>query len=242
MLLLPGDAETSLAWIPVIQDLSKDYRTFAVDHICDVGKSIYTKMITSPDEFVDWISQVIVGLHLDKVNLVGHSYGGWQLALYAVSHPESVKSLVLLSPPSILKPRPILLARAIWYYMVPLKCATRPYYYWYAPACVQKNAETRAMIDEMVEEDLMKRRCFKPRKFVMPTYLTDAQLQALESIPTLYLIGGKEVTYSAQKALRRLEKVAPTIRTAFQPNGDHHLTITHPQWVSDNVLDFLSSL
>lgn len=48
--------------------------------------------------------ELINGLGLDRVNLIGHSYGGF-VAIYAVSkHPEKFKSLILVEPaiPSLL--------------------------------------------------------------------------------------------------------------------------------------------
>jgi hypothetical protein len=43
LVLLPGDSENSLTWIPQIEALSADHRTYAVDNIFDWGRSIYTR-------------------------------------------------------------------------------------------------------------------------------------------------------------------------------------------------------
>ena len=60
-----------------------------------------------------------------------------------------------------------LLVRAILYGTVPRRSIVRRYLYWYAPDCVRHDA-TRATIDEMVDEDILARRCFKRRRFVVP--------------------------------------------------------------------------
>jgi len=90
----------------------------------------------------------------------------------------------------------------------------------------------------MVDEQLLARRCFKRRKFIAPTVLTDQDLQKLQ-VPTLFLVGENDVTYSAHKAVRRLNTVAPHVKTLISPEADHHLAIVKPAWVSDNVLEFL---
>jgi pimeloyl-ACP methyl ester carboxylesterase len=92
----------------------------------------------------------------------------------------------------------------------------------------------------MVDEQLLARRCFKGRRFVAPTVLTDQDWQRLQ-VPTLFLVGENEVTYSAHKAVRRLATVAPHVETAITPDADHHLAIVKPEWVNNEVLKFLKN-
>ena len=44
------------------------------------------------------LTATLDGLHLDRIFLVGMSYGGWLALNYAVAAPERVQKLVLLSP------------------------------------------------------------------------------------------------------------------------------------------------
>ncbi len=238
LVLLPGDSETSLSWIPVIEAFAAEHRVYAVDHIYDIGRSIYRRQPRRPDDFVRWLDELLDELHLHEVRLVGHSYGGWMAALYALEFPERLDRLVLLSPTkTVLRPPLGLLARAIVYGTVPSRSYIRRYLYWYAPDCVRHDA-TRATIDEMVDEDVLARRCFKRRRFVIPTVLSDEDWRRL-TVPTLFLIGRNDVTYSAERAIQRLAAVAPHIETQIT-DGDHHLTIVKPDWVSQHVLEFLA--
>ncbi len=240
LVLLPGDSENSLAWIPQIAALSEDYRTFALDHIFDNGRSIYTRPMKKPSDFVQWLDELFTALELDNINLMGHSYGGWQASLYALAHPQRLEKLILLAPAATVLGPPLgLVVRAMLYYFIPIRFVTKRYLYWYAPDSVRKE-ETRKTIDEMVDEQLVARRCFKRRKFVMPTVLKDQDWQRLQ-VPTLFLVGENEVTYSAHKAVRRLATVAPHVETAVTPEADHHLGIVKPEWVNNEVLKFLSN-
>ena len=239
LVLLPGDSENSLAWIPVIAALSAEFRTFALDHIFDIGRSIYTRPMQKPNDFVQWLDELFTALELNNVNLMGHSYGGWQASLYALAHPQRLEKLILLAPAStVLRPPLGLVVSAMLYYFIPIRFVTKRYLYWYAPDSV-RNEETRKTIDEMVDEQLLARRCFKRRKFIAPTVLTDQDWQRLQ-VPTLFLVGENEVTYSAHKAVRRLATVAPRIETAITPDADHHLAIVNPEWVNNEVLMFLT--
>lgn len=49
-----------------------------MDGIYGNGRSICTKIIRSPNEFVDWLDELIIALELESgINVMGHSYGGW---------------------------------------------------------------------------------------------------------------------------------------------------------------------
>ncbi len=237
-MLLPGDTETSLSWLPVIEPLSQSYRTYAIDHVYDNGRSVYSKAMSRPTELVDWLDEVFDGLGLDRLNLLGYSYGAWQCSLYALAHPDRVDKLVLLAPSAtVLSPGVVMLARAILYHFLPFRSIAREYFHWYGPDAA-KDDRTRSRIDEMVEEDLLARRCFKRRKFVPPTRLTDANWGALR-VPTLFLIGENDRTYSARRAVHRLRRVAPLVEAEIAANTDHYLLLVNPDWVVRNTLRFI---
>ena len=76
LVLLPGDIENSLSWIPQIEDFSKDYKVFAVDNIYDYGRSVYSLPIKKPQDYVDWLAELFTQLGLkNDNNLTGFSYG-----------------------------------------------------------------------------------------------------------------------------------------------------------------------
>ena len=247
LILLPGDSETSLAWVEILKaGLATNHRTYAVDHIYDNGKSVYCRPLTKPADYVKWLDEVVNAvLELEhqktKVNLMGHSYGGWQVALYAAAHPDKVNKSVLLAPNGALRPRWQVLIRAPLYYFFPTKSIVRNYLYWYSPIAVQKD-ETRQIMDAMVEETVLSFQCFKRRHFVPPTLLTEDNCwNALSqhNVPTLYLVGEYEVTYSADKSIQHLAKVAPHVTTVKVADADHHLALVQPEIVNDAVQEFL---
>lgn len=240
LVLLPGDSENSLAWTPQIAALSVDYRTYALDHIFDNGRSIYTRPMKKPSDFVQWLDELFTALELDNINLMGFSYGGWQASLYALSFPQRLNKLVLIASVGVLPARLEVLVRGMIYYFIPTRFIVRRYLYWYNADSVRKDESSREAIDNMVNEALLSFKCFKRRSFVPPTVLTDQDWQSLK-VPTLFLVGDNEVTYSAQKAIRHLNKVAPKVKTVITTDAGHDLAIVKTEWVNNEVLKFLTN-
>ena len=77
---------------------------------------------------------------------------------------------------------------------------------------------------------------------VMPTaiatVLEDKALQRFR-VPLLFLVGENEKIYSAQKAVRRLNRVAPQIKTEIIPQAGHDLWVVQADIVTRKILDFL---
>jgi pimeloyl-ACP methyl ester carboxylesterase len=239
LVLLPGDTVNSLDWLLLIEDLSQDFRTYALDNIYDNGRSIYTQPIKKPEDFVQWLNEFFTELELDQISLMGYSYGGWQAILYALSYPELLNKLVLLSPTG-LRPRIKLIFRAILQYVFHTHYIVKKYFYWMYADSVKKNEETKQYIDELMAEEMLARRSFKKRKFVNPTVLSDDDWQNLK-VPTLFLTGENEVIYSAEKAIQHLDNLAPSVKTAITSDAGHDLPIVKPEWVTTEVLKFLKS-
>jgi pimeloyl-ACP methyl ester carboxylesterase len=68
------------------------------------------------------------------------------------------------------------------------------------------------------------RQCFKSDKYAMPTVLKDEELQSIR-VPALFLVGENDGSCSVQKAVQRLNKVAPQIRAEVIPDVGHSFTI-----------------
>ncbi|MEX0288632.1 MAG: alpha/beta fold hydrolase [Flavobacteriaceae bacterium] len=240
LILLPGDTENSLSWIPQIEDFSKQYKVYAVDNIYDNGRSVYSRPLKEPGDFVAWLNELFNALTLkNDINLLGFSYGGWQTSIYALAHPERLKKVVLISPSAtVVQPRIGYLIPAILAHFFPSHFFTKRMVYWERKCLIKQGEAGKAIADHMTEEVVLAGKCFTKRKFVSPTVLTDNELQELK-VPILYLIGEKEVMYSSHKVVRRLNEVAPQIKTMIIPDASHDITHSQAALVNSVVLDFL---
>jgi len=240
LILLPGSKGTSLTWIPNIAALSEHYRTYALDSIYDFGLSVSRKPIKKRDDLVAWLDEVLKVLAPEgQVSLAGLSYGGWLATQYALRFPERLHKIVLLAPAVTVLPVSFALILRALLSLIPLPGFRQQFYYWLLNDTVQSGETGRAFVNEAVADWAVAERCFAPMPLVGATILEDKVLQDFR-VPTLFLIGEHEKIYSAQKAINRLNRVAPQIKTEIIPHAGHDLWFVQADIVTSKILDFLS--
>jgi pimeloyl-ACP methyl ester carboxylesterase len=106
LVLLHGYFTTLTIWSPNVADFSREYRVYAIDVMGQPGKSFPNpgEPIRDGADFVAWLSATLDGLNLDHIFLVGMSYGGWLALNLALTAPERVQKLGLLSPAASFQP------------------------------------------------------------------------------------------------------------------------------------------
>jgi len=241
LVLLHGIGGSSLQWWPNIEGLSRDFRTYAVDNIYDNGRSVYTFIFRTPDDFTDWLDELFDALELgDRIKLAGLSYGGWLTSRYALRHPGRLDRIVLIAPVATVLP-----LQWDWIWRASL-CAIPHRFFvenlldWMLEDLARGDASGRVLLDEEVESGFLAQQCFKSRPLVNPTVLTDEQWRSLR-IPVLFLVGENEKLYPARKAVGRLADVAPQILTGILPGCGHDLTVLQAEAVNRRMIDFLKA-
>ena len=240
LVLLHGAGGDSLQWIPNIEALSRSYRVYAVDNIYDYGRSIYRQSIKNPDDYVNWLDELFSVLQLgNNIKLMGLSYGGWLTSQYALRFPDRLDKIVLLAPAGTVLPiRLAWIMRAVLCF-VPHRYFTKSFLFWLLEDLAQKDEASRIMLEEEVDAVFVRMRCYKPIRLVNPTVLADVELHSIK-VPTLYIVGENEKICSAQKAIQRLHRVAPHIKTEVIRDAGHDVTFVQEDLVNTKVLEFLT--
>jgi pimeloyl-ACP methyl ester carboxylesterase len=239
LVLLPGMGSNSLMWMPNVEAWAECYRTFAVDNIYDYGRSVYTRTLKGPNDFVNWLDELFGALELGaKINLVGMSYGAWLTSQYALHLPSRLEKIVLLAPAATVLPVRLEFSVRLFLCLLPHRYFIKCMMYWQAKDLIQKDEAGRLIIEDAVDHSFLASRCFKPKRMVAPTVLTDQELRSI-NVPTLFLVGENEKIYSAQEAVQRLNRVAPRIRTEVIPDAGHDLAVVQAELVNSKVLEFL---
>jgi len=239
LVLLHGYWATLTMWKPNVADFSRGYRVYAVDIMGQPGKSIPDQPIRNAADYVAWLTSTLNGLHLDRVSLVGMSYGGWLALTYAVAAPERVEKLVLLSPAASILPivRQFSI-RGMLMLLLPTRFTVNSFMRWLGIKDNPGGSETRRAGDNIVDLIYLGLKHFRMPQEVMPTVFSDGDLRSL-NVPTLLLIGAREVIYDPATALARAHRLIPNFQGDLLPSSSHDMCFSQQQLVDAHILDFL---
>jgi pimeloyl-ACP methyl ester carboxylesterase len=234
LVLLPGSVFNSLMWTTNIEALSKEYRTYAVDNIYDCGRSIYTRDMKSPEDFVAWLDELFTALSLgNQINLMGLSYGSWLTHQYALHFPHRLRKIVLLAHPAIVTANMGFIFRFLLAILSP--AYFRRFAYWLLEDTAQRNSP---LVEEIFGDMKLAATSYKPKATVVPKIMKDEQLRDLQ-VPALFLMGKHEKTFSQQKAIHRIRKIAPHIQVELIAGAGHDLNLAQADIVNKKIVEFL---
>jgi pimeloyl-ACP methyl ester carboxylesterase/membrane protease YdiL (CAAX protease family) len=234
LVLLHGYMATSAMWAPNIADFSKDYRVYAIDVMGQPSKSIPTEPIRNAEDYAVWLAETLDGLHLDRVCLIGQSYGGWLALNFALAAPHRLQKLVLLSPGGGFVPmarqfslRGMLM---VWF---PTRFAVNWFMRW-----LGITGTDARYVRELTYLGLKHFRVPVETLRVMPVLFPEDRLRAMR-VPTLLLTGDQEVVCDPAAALARARRLFPDVRAELVPQSRHEMCFSQHRIVDARVLDFL---
>jgi pimeloyl-ACP methyl ester carboxylesterase len=131
---------------------------------------------------------------------------------------------------------PVFLFRLLLSFVSPL--FFRNFVFWLFQDTAKKDESSRSMVEVVYEDMRLAGKCYQPKKIVNPTAVKDSEIQGLK-VPALFLMGENEKTFPPHKAVQRLNKIAPRIRTEVIPLAGHDLNFAQADMVNARVLDFL---
>lgn len=100
LLMLHGFMGDGSCWLPLGDRLKSSFRCISLD-LLGFGASARPTIRYDIAKEVAFLRQAVQALNLDSFYLLGHSFGGWVSAAYALNYPESLKGLILAAPAGI---------------------------------------------------------------------------------------------------------------------------------------------
>lgn len=235
LLLLPSMAASATLWRPNVAALAAHYRTYAVDVVGQVGKSVQTRRIKTRRDFADWIVDVLDGLGVERASIVGSSYGAFLALNQASLTPGRVDRVVLINPAGTFA------GGLVWAFLrarvARLLSGDRKKERDITDL-LGKGAELHP--DDEAWGALMKVTMSESARpnLVSPIVFGEAELRGIRA-PALLLIGENETLYDARKTLRRALARMPDLRGDIVPNAHHLAALARPDDVNRRILEFL---
>lgn len=242
LVLLHGQFATLTMWSPNVADFSKGYRIYAIDVMGQPGKSTPDpdEPIRDTADYVAWFNAILNGLNLDRINLIGASFGGWLALNFAVTLPERVRKLVLLSPAaSFLPPVRQFLLRGMLMGLFPTHLTVDSTMGWLGFKALPGDSVARSVLD-LIFLGLKHFRIPPETARIIPSVFSDDELRGLH-VPVQLLIGDKEVMYDPTQALARSQALLPNFEGELVPHSSHDMCSSQYQIVNARVLEFLNN-
>lgn len=234
IVLLHGHGANASNWAPQIAALAERHPVHAVDTIDDPGRSVQTAPVTGSADAARWLGQVLDGLGLERVHLVGLSYGGWLTLNQAVYGPDRLLSATALDPGGLQK------VRAKFYVTVfggALALAaprrTRP---WFA----DKLANHALVMDPaMTAPVMLGARSFGPQRSAARPF-SDGELRAA-AVPVLVLLAGRSTLLHPDRALARVNALMPDADAEILDGIGHAVPFEATEYVNARILKFVET-
>jgi pimeloyl-ACP methyl ester carboxylesterase len=231
LVLLQGAGANAAMWMPDVAVWANEFRVYAVDLIGEPGLSAPSRPALASDGYARWLGEVLDGLELTEVTLIGVSLGGWLALDFAIRHPERVRKLVLLSPSGLGRQRAGGLVAALM---------LRPFGDWGRRRMLARVVGSSASAGQTPHDSdlrdlaLLISAHFRYRVEPVPRF-TPERLQRL-SMPVLLLAGARDVMLHSRESASLLERFVPTATVRLLPEAGHVLL-----GQAATILDYLRS-
>jgi pimeloyl-ACP methyl ester carboxylesterase len=230
MLLLHASAVSGWSWKFNVEELSQDYRTYAIDLISDAGKSRFTSMDhimeTGQDE-ADLYAEIADQLGVEKAFVVGASEGGFIASHFAIHYPERVEKLVLMGPMGYAGAMESII-RIMFSAFFPIKPVQENTFAW----AFSDSAKLKAEFAEWFPLTMTGLHNIK----VMPAPLSAEQRQSI-NVPVLFIFGTRDNLVGDPIAAEALVQDIPDVRVEIVEAG-HLMGGEIPEECNQLILDF----
>lgn len=249
LVLLHGGVGDYRSWDLQIDEFSKNYRVISYSRRYhfpnkNTPHSKYKAAITEAED----LAALLRALKIERVHLVGHSYGGLIALIFAVKHPEAVRSLVLSEPPAHQLVRDLPGGETLYRdFMNAMKSVVEAF---------KQGNDRKAMgiFSAVLGRDLDK----LPPPLIERTMQNALAIRAINEspepfpkiskkklrrlkIPTLIITGAN--TVGIHKLVdQELVRLIPDVKEYIVPNAGHISARDSPQIYNESVLNFLKNL
>ncbi|MER6605379.1 alpha/beta fold hydrolase [Streptomyces sp. NPDC000927] len=234
VVLVHGAGSCSAMWYPNTAVLGGERPVYALDTPGDPGRSVQRAPIHRPEHAAQWLDEALAGLGLDRVHLVGSSYGGWLALNQAHLRSERLASVTLLDPGGLEK---VGLRFFVWIFASLFATfapkALRPRLASWLEQPVLVVPELRTMIRSGV-------RAYRIRR-PAPLPLSDAELASV-STPLYLLMGRRSLLVHPERQAERVPRLLPGARAEILADTGHGPQIDHAERTNRLVLDFMDAV
>ncbi|MFD7628846.1 alpha/beta fold hydrolase [Streptomyces sp. NPDC059851] len=234
VVLIHGSGGCSAMWYPNTPALSADRPVYALDTPGDPGRSVHREPMWQPERAAQWLDEALDALGLDRVHLVGSSYGGWLVINQAHLRPGRLASVTALDPGGLEK---VGLRFFVWIFLSLFATfapkAFRPLLAKWLEQPVLIVPELRAWIHAGV-------RSFRIRR-PAPLPLSEDELRSIRT-PFYLIMGKRSLLLRPTRQLERVPRLISGARAEIIAQTGHGPQIDHADVVNARMLGFMEDV
>lgn len=222
VLLLHGWGGRTESVKPIFDILKTRFAVYSLD-LPGFGRSYTPAIPWQSSDYGLFLKEFLENLKIERVNLIGHSFGG-KIGIWLSSHyPSMIKKLVLISP-SAIKPK-----RKLDYYLKVFIAKT-------AKTFLPTNLKDR-IYEKIGSKDYKSAGRMKPT--LIKVLKEDFKPLLCKILAPTLIVWGENDDQTPFYQGRIMEKEIKGSRLVIIKNGGHFCYLDDPQYFSSCVLDFL---
>jgi pimeloyl-ACP methyl ester carboxylesterase len=241
LLMLHGFMGKGNCWLPLMEHLHAQMHCVALD-LLGFGDSAKPEIQYDIAKEVEFVRQFMQARNLEPGYVMGHSFGGWVAAAYALAYPAAVKGLILVAPAGIRDDsfagrydhlRPILWQTPIVDWMLN---GFKPFAGWFGQQeTLKKIAWMRGELNSQPAA----------RSFLVDRIRPEDAIDTVETeihrlqTPTLVITGDQDDTIPLWHSETYAREI-PNAQLVILPNANHSLPQDYSAELAAHILPFLS--
>jgi pimeloyl-ACP methyl ester carboxylesterase len=202
-------------WMGEVRAFAEHFRVYAIDMIGEAGLSAPSRPALPSDAHALWLDDVLRGLSLERVSMVGLSLGGWLALDYATRRPERVERVAVLCPAGIGRQKVGIVVAMIVLRM----CGSWGKRKLSERILGRPPADPPPAVRAFMNFVRLIQKYFRPRIERLPIF-SDQALRSL-NMPVLAIVGAQDVLLDSAATKRRLERNAPHAQVVCLPDSGH---------------------
>ncbi len=228
LVLLHGWGGSIKSLYPIYSTLSEDLPSLILD-LPGFGNSSAPSTAWDLDDYVKCLHDLFIELHIKKVILLGHSFGGALSLNFAIKYPEMVSRLVVCAPSYNRSGRQS------------IKVNISNQFSFYSKIKPYLKLPRKLLYKVFVpDSDLFKAQHLEPTFLKVTRHDLTPYVSSIKA-PTLIMWGTKDKDVPVQHAYM-LDELLPTSKLIIFENQTHGFPLFNPDEVSIQVQSFLSDL